>query len=64
MRAFRLSADQGGPPLSAPELRDTADLIDPGAYDPEPAEITDPNHPDHVESDPDATPIREEEDQP
>lgn len=50
--------------MSTPELGDTADLIDPSAFDPEPAEITDPDHPDHVDPDPNATPIRDEEDRP
>jgi len=57
VRAFAIPLDQGGHPLSAPELGDTADLIDPRAFDPEPDEVTDPGHPDYVQPDPHATPI-------
>ncbi len=43
--------------MSTPDIGDTADLIGPDAYDPDPAEVTDPNDPGYVVPDPHATPI-------
>jgi hypothetical protein len=41
--------------MSTSDIPDTGDVIDPTAPDPTPAEITDPDHPDHVEPFPAAT---------
>jgi hypothetical protein len=43
--------------MTTTEQLDTADVIDPTADDPTPAEITDVQHEDYVESYPQATPI-------